>query len=196
MITLDATFSRLQRLVRDTSRYLHKDIAFSVSGGETELDRSMIDKVADPLVHLLRNALDHGVEAADDRIESGKAAKGNIDLSARTEGNQVIITVSDDGAGINTERVVEKALTKRIITPEQAATMDEADKHDLIFLPGFSTKDQVSAVSGRGVGMDVVRASVNELGGSVDVTSAMGEGSTFSIRLPLSLAGSRRPKAR
>jgi two-component system, chemotaxis family, sensor kinase CheA len=188
MITLEGTFSRLQRLARDTSRDLGKDIAFTMSGAETELDRSMIDKVADPLVHLLRNALDHGIENPDLRTSRGKAPRGKIDLAAKTEGNQVIITISDDGDGIDTERVVEKALAKDIITPEQAAGMDEADKQNLIFLPGFSTKDQASAVSGRGVGMDVVRSSVSELGGSVDVESERGKGSTFRIRLPLSLA--------
>jgi two-component system chemotaxis sensor kinase CheA len=188
MITLDATFSRLQRLARDTSRDLGKAIRFNVEGGETELDRSMIDKVADPLVHLLRNALDHGVEPAEERLARGKPAEGTIDLVARTEGNQVIITISDDGGGIDTDQVTEKALAKGIITAEQAATMSDIDKVNLIFLPGFSTREQASAVSGRGVGMDVVRSSVNELGGSVDVSSTMGEGSVFRIRLPLSLA--------
>jgi two-component system chemotaxis sensor kinase CheA len=188
MITLEGTFSRMQRLVRDTSRDLGKDIAFTMTGGETELDRSMIDKVADPLVHLLRNALDHGIESADLRRATAKPPKGAIDLSARTEGNQVIITIADDGNGIDTDRVTEKAIAKGIITPDLAAVMDEADKQNLIFLPGFSTKESASAVSGRGVGMDVVRSSVSELGGTVDVESQRGVGSTFRIRLPLSLA--------
>lgn len=188
MITLEATFSRLKRLVRDTSKDLGKAINFSMEGGETELDRSMIDKVADPLVHLLRNAVDHGVEDAESREKTGKNAKGSIRLSAATEGNQVVISVEDDGAGIDTERVAAKAISKGIVTADQVAAMSESDKLNLIFLPGFSTREQASAVSGRGVGMDVVRTSVNELGGSVDVTSVVGQGSSFRIRLPLSLA--------
>jgi len=188
MLTLDGTFSRLKRLVRDTSKDLGKDIEFTVDGGETELDRSMIDKVADPLVHLLRNALDHGIEDPDTRVAAGKAPVGSISLRAETEGNQVVITIADDGGGIDAERVSAKALEKGIVSEEQLGSMSVEDKQALIFLPGFSTKDRASSVSGRGVGMDVVRTSVNELGGAVEIVSVQGEGSTFQIHLPLSLA--------
>lgn len=188
MVTLESTFSRLQRLVRDTARDLGKEIRLTVSGGETELDRSMVDKVADPLVHLLRNALDHGIEPPAERTLLGKPPAGQVSLAAHTEGNQVVITVSDDGRGIDPDAVAARAVARGIISGEQAAAMSDADRRELIFVAGLSTRDEASAVSGRGVGMDVVRTSITSLGGDIDLSSAPGGGTTVRIRLPLSLA--------
>lgn len=187
MISLEGTFNRLNRLVRDTARELGKDVDFHMEGADTELDRSMIDEVADPLVHLLRNALDHGVEPPGER-DAAKPATARVSLTARYEGNQVVIEVSDDGSGIDGSRVAAKAVEKGLIDAAEIEEMTEDELVQLVFLPGLSTRETASTISGRGVGMDVVKSSVAKLGGSVDVGSVPGTGSTFRIRLPLSLA--------
>ncbi len=188
MVTLESTFRRMNRLVRDTARSLDKKITFDMAGAETELDRRMVDELSDPLVHLLRNAADHGIECGEKRLESGKPEAGQMKLSAYHEGNQVVIEVTDDGPGINTEKVAAKAIENGIVTAEDVAALTHAQKLDLVFAPGLSTRTEASTISGRGVGMDVVRSSVTRLGGSVSVESTEGEGSRFQLRLPMSLA--------
>jgi two-component system chemotaxis sensor kinase CheA len=188
MVTLESTFRRMNRLVRDTSRTLGKQISFEMTGAETELDRRMVDEISDPLVHLLRNAADHGLESAEERVAAGKPEAGTMTLSAYHEGNQVVIEVTDDGPGIDTDRVAAKAVENGIMTAEDVAALSHSQKLDLVFAPGLSTRTEASTISGRGVGMDVVRSSVTRLGGSVTVESNPGEGSRFRLRLPMSLA--------
>jgi two-component system chemotaxis sensor kinase CheA len=189
MVTLESTFRRMNRLVRDTARSLDKRINFEMSGAETELDRRMVDELSDPLVHLLRNAADHGIEASEEtRRAAGKPEVGTMTLAAYHEGNQVVIEVSDDGPGINTDKVAAKAVENGIISADDVASLTHSQKLELVFAPGLSTRTEASTISGRGVGMDVVRSSVNRLGGSVSVESRDGQGSTFRLRLPLSLA--------
>lgn len=188
MIPVETVFSRFPRLVRDLAKELNKEIELEIYGGETELDRTVIDEIGDPLVHIIRNAVDHGLEPGDERERAGKARQGKIILDARQEGNSVLISVSDDGKGFNLQKVKEKALNNGVVTPEALAEMREEQILELTFLPGFSTAEKVTDVSGRGVGMDVVRDKVNSLGGIVSISSVYGEGSTISIRLPLTLA--------
>lgn len=188
MVTLESTFRRMNRLVRDTARSLEKQIQFDMVGAETELDRRMVDELSDPLVHLLRNAADHGLETADKRAAAGKPETGIMTLSAYHEGNQVVIEVTDDGPGIDVDRVSDKAIEKGIVTVDDVAALTHAQKLDLVFAPGLSTRKEANTISGRGVGMDVVRSSVTRLGGSVSVESTAGEGSKFQLRLPMSLA--------
>jgi two-component system chemotaxis sensor kinase CheA len=158
-------------------------------GAETELDRRMVDELSDPLVHLLRNAADHGIESSEEeRRSAGKPDAGTMRLAAYHEGNQVVIEVSDDGPGINTEKVAAKAIENGIVSSDDVAALSHSQKLDLVFAPGLSTRTEASTISGRGVGMDVVRSSVNRLGGSVSVESHDGQGSTFKLRLPMSLA--------
>ena len=159
-----------------------------ITGEDTELDRTVIDEIGDPLMHLLRNSADHGLESADVRIQRGKDPVGNIYLNAYQEGNGVIIEVKDDGNGIDIERVRTKGIEKGTITPEQAEVMTDKDVIDLLFKPSFSTAKVVSDVSGRGVGLDVVKTKIEALGGDIDVDTKLGEGSCFRIRLPLTLA--------
>ncbi|NLY76010.1 MAG: chemotaxis protein CheA [Firmicutes bacterium] len=188
MIPVETVFSRFPRLVRDLAKELNKEIELEIRGGETELDRTVIDEIGDPLVHIIRNAIDHGLETPEVRERAGKPRQGKISLEARQEGNNVIITVKDDGKGFELEKVKEKALRKGLVTPEALAEMREEQILELTFLPGFSTAENVTDISGRGVGMDVVRDKVNSLGGMVNITSVYGEGSSISIRLPLTLA--------
>ena len=188
LVSLEATVERARRLVRDVARDLGKDVTFSVEGAGTEIDRSMVDEMVTPLVHLLRNAVDHGIEPADERLAAGKAATGDLRLRAYHQGSQVVVEVSDDGAGIDLGRVAAKAVRLGLISDDQARSRSEEELVDLMFSPGFSTREQVSEVSGRGVGLDVVRSQVNRLGGDVDVRTSAGRGTTFRMRLPLSLA--------
>ncbi|MEM8903271.1 MAG: chemotaxis protein CheA, partial [Actinomycetota bacterium] len=188
MISLEKTFARLTRIVRDTARDVNKQIKFVTSGEDTELDRSMVDEVADPLMHLLRNSVDHGVEDAASRSAAGKSAEGEVTLRAYSEGNQVVIEVKDDGGGIDADRVCAKAVERGVITADEAAQMTREQKIDLVFAAGLSTRDEASKISGRGVGMDVVRTAATKLGGHVAVESTTGVGTVFTIRLPLSLA--------
>jgi two-component system chemotaxis sensor kinase CheA len=188
MIPVEAVFLRFPRLVRDLSGKLGKQVELKLVGQDTELDRTVVDALGDPIVHLLRNALDHGLESPDEREAAGKPAAGTIEISARHAGGNVVITVSDDGRGVDTAAVARKAVARGLITEEQAPTIDTARAIELLFTPGFSTAEATTDISGRGVGMDAVRATVRELGGDVLMTSEPGRGTTVQIRLPLTLA--------
>jgi two-component system, chemotaxis family, sensor kinase CheA len=181
-------FQKYPRMARDLARSLSKDVELVLEGEDTELDRAMIDDLADPLVHLVRNAVDHGVETTEERATSGKPARSTVRLSAKQEGDHVTIEIRDDGRGMNPEILRRKALEKGLIDAEAANRLDSNQSLHLIFLPGFSTKDQVSSVSGRGVGMDVVKTGIEKLNGRVDIESELGAGTTFRIFLPLTLA--------
>lgn len=181
-------FQKYPRLARDLARQLGKDIELVITGEETELDKTMIEDLNDPLVHLVRNAVDHGIESPEERLASNKPAKSLVKLSATQVGDHIIIEVSDDGKGMRPDIIRNKAIEKGIIDQETANTLDDRQSLNLIFLPGFSTKDQISSVSGRGVGMDVVKTNIQRLNGRIDVTSVVGQGSSFSISLPLTLA--------
>lgn len=188
MVPIDQVFSRFPRMVRDLSRELGKEINLVIDGADTELDRSVVDEIGDPLIHLLRNAVDHGIEPPEVRERQGKPRVGRIHLSARHEGNQVVVEVSDDGAGINYEKIKRKAIQRGIISEEDAASLTNEEIAKLLFKSGFSTADKVTDVSGRGVGLDVVASKIQALNGTVDLESVPGQGSTFSIKLPLTLA--------
>jgi two-component system chemotaxis sensor kinase CheA len=181
-------FKKYPRLARDLARQLGKDVELVLSGEDTEIDKTMIEDLNDPLVHLVRNAVDHGVESPEQRSASGKPAKSSVYLGARQEGDHILISISDDGKGMRPEVIRSKAIEKGLITPEEASSLDEMGSLNLIFLPGFSTKDEVSSVSGRGVGMDVVRTNISKLNGSITIESEPGKGSIFTISLPLTLA--------
>lgn len=188
MVPVGQVFNRFPRMVRDLSRELNKEINLLIQGEETELDRTVIDEIGDPLVHLLRNAIDHGIESPEERQVKGKNPIGEVRLIARHEGNNVIIVVEDDGKGINPEIIKQKAVQKDLITQAEADKMDPNEAIRLVFLPGFSTAETVTDVSGRGVGMDAVKTKIESLGGMVDVETKINEGSRFKIRLPLTLA--------
>lgn len=186
MVQIGETFNRFNRVVRDVSRELGKDIELVISGGETELDKSMVEKIGDPLMHLVRNAMDHGIESPENRVAHGKPARGRLELNAYHDSGSIMIEVVDDGGGLNRERIAAKAVERGIIQPGQ--TLSDTEIYNLIFEAGFSTAEQVSNLSGRGVGMDVVRRNIQSLRGTVEVSSTAGEGSRFAIRLPLTLA--------
>jgi two-component system chemotaxis sensor kinase CheA len=181
-------FQTYPRIARDLARSLGKDVELVLVGEDTEIDKTMIEDLSDPIIHLIRNAVDHGVESTEDRRAAGKPEKSQVRLEARQEGDHIILLVSDDGRGMNPERLRAKALEKGIITDEESNTMDDRQSFNLVMLPGFSTKDVASDVSGRGVGMDVVKTNIQKLNGSIDIKSVMGKGSTFVISLPLTLA--------
>ena len=181
-------FNKYPRLARDLARSLGKDVELVLSGEETEMDKTMIEDLNDPLVHLVRNAVDHGVETIEARVAAGKPEKSQVELSARQEGDHILITIADDGRGMRPEVIRSKALEKGIIPTEVANTLDESQCLELIFLPGFSTKDEISSVSGRGVGMDVVKTNIQKLNGTISIHSESGKGSVFTISLPLTLA--------
>ncbi|MGD0210168.1 MAG: chemotaxis protein CheA [Desulfomonilia bacterium] len=186
MLPIGTTFAKFKRLVRDLTMSLGKDINFEMEGEETELDKTVIDKLSDPLVHLIRNSIDHGIESPDARVAAGKPSQGMIKLSARHSGAHVLISIADDGNGLDVDAIRAKAVEKGII-PHEAA-LSEYEIHELIFAPGFSTASIVTSVSGRGVGMDVVRSSIEGLNGTVEVRSARGKGTTITLKLPLTLA--------
>ena len=188
MVPVSAVFNRFPRMVRDVSKELGKEINLTIEGEETELDRTVIDEIGDPIMHLLRNSLDHGVESPDAREAKGKPRVGEVGLIARHEGNNVVIMITDDGAGIDANKIRRKAVEKGMITQDEADRLDDADAVRLIFLPGFSTAEQITDISGRGVGMDVVRSKIEALSGHVDVETHIDEGSIFKIKLPLTLA--------
>jgi two-component system, chemotaxis family, sensor kinase CheA len=188
MVPVGQVFNRFPRMVRDLSHELNKEINLIIQGEETELDRTVIDEIGDPLVHLLRNAVDHGVEHPDERQANGKDPVGEVRLIARHEGNNVIIMVTDDGKGINPDIIKAKCVEKGLITQAEADKMDANEAVRMVFYPGFSTSKTVTDVSGRGVGMDVVKTKIESLGGRVDVETKVNEGSIFKIRLPLTLA--------
>lgn len=186
MVEIGETFNRFRRLVRDVSKELGKDIELNISGADTELDKSLVDRIGDPLTHLVRNAIDHGIEPAAVRLQQGKPAAGQLNLRAYHEAGVIVIEVGDDGGGLNRERILAKAVQKGLV--EADAELSDQQVWALIFEPGFSTAEQVSNISGRGVGMDVVRRSIEALRGSIDIESHPGEGTVFRIRLPLTLA--------
>ena len=186
MVQIGETFNRFNRVVRDVSRELGKDIDLVISGAETELDKSVVEKIGDPLMHLVRNAMDHGIEPASVREAAGKPVRGRVDLNAYHDSGSIVIEVVDDGGGLNADKIQAKAIEKGVIQPGQ--TLSEQEVINLIFEPGFSTADQVSNLSGRGVGMDVVRRNIQALRGQVEVKTELGTGSRFVIRLPLTLA--------
>ncbi len=188
MVPIESVVNRFPRMIRDLNRKLDKKMELYMSGEDTELDRTVIDELGDPLMHLLRNSADHGLESNAERVRLGKPEVGSIFLDAYQDGNNVTIEVRDDGAGIDTEKVKNKALERGTITEQQAETMSDKDFIDLLFRPSFSTADQISDISGRGVGLDVVKTKIESLGGSIEARSVKGQGSTFAIQLPLTLA--------
>jgi two-component system, chemotaxis family, sensor kinase CheA len=188
MIPVEAVFLRFPRLVRDLSTKLGKQVELELVGKDTELDRTVVDALGDPLVHLIRNSLDHGLEGPDERLAAGKPATGTLHLSARHAGGNVVIEVRDDGRGINPVKVAQKAAERGLIPAEAVEATDMAKAIELLFHPGFSTAEVTSDISGRGVGMDAVRTTIRELGGEVVMTSEQGEGTVAQIRLPLTLA--------
>jgi two-component system chemotaxis sensor kinase CheA len=188
MMPIESVVSKFPRMIRDLTKKLNKPMELYMSGEDTELDRTVIDEIGDPLMHLLRNSADHGIESAEVRAERGKDPTGSIWLNAYQDGNNVVIEVKDDGNGIDVEKVRNKAIEKGTITEEQAAAMTEDEIVGLLFRPSFSTADKVTDVSGRGVGLDVVKSKIEALGGDVEVKTVYGQGSTFIIRLPLTLA--------
>ncbi|WP_066053322.1 chemotaxis protein CheA [Robertmurraya korlensis] len=188
MVPVETVFNRFPRMVRQLARDLGKKINLEIVGAETELDRTVIDEIGDPLVHLIRNALDHGVETPEVRRAKGKSEEGTVILKAFHSGNHVFIELSDDGAGINRDRVLSKALKNGIISEQTAATLTDKQVYELIFASGFSTAEKISDVSGRGVGLDVVKNTIESLGGTVSIDSKEGEGSVFSVQLPLTLS--------
>ena len=188
MVPIETVVQKFPKMIRDLSKKLDKKMQLIMSGEETELDRTVVDEIGDPLMHLLRNSADHGLESAEVRNERGKPEVGSIFLNAYQDGNNVIIEVRDDGNGIDVEAVKKKAIERGTITPEQAENMADKDVIGLLFLPSFSTSEKVTDVSGRGVGLDVVKSKIESLSGEVEVKTKLGEGSTFIIRLPLTLA--------
>jgi two-component system chemotaxis sensor kinase CheA len=186
MVQIGGTFNRFQRVVRDVSKDLGKDIELVISGADTELDKTLVERIGDPLTHLVRNSMDHGIESADVRLARGKPAKGTLKLNAYHDAGSIVIEVSDDGGGLNKERILKKAVERGLV--EEGAALSDKDIYNLIFEAGFSTADVVSNLSGRGVGMDVVRRNIQALRGTVELDSTEGQGSTVRIRLPLTLA--------
>lgn len=188
MVPIESVVNRFPRMIRDLTKKLNKKMELYMTGEETELDRTVIDEIGDPLMHLLRNSADHGLESNEDRIKAGKPEVGSIFLNAYQDGNNVVIEVRDDGSGIDIEKVKQKAIAKGSITEEQAETMTDKDVIDLLFRPSFSMAEKISDVSGRGVGLDVVKNKIEGLGGDVECKTKLGEGTSFIIRLPLTLA--------
>jgi len=188
MIRIGKVFNRFPRLVRDLSKDMNKEIQLNIIGEETELDKTLIEEINDPLVHLVRNSADHGVETPEEREKKGKPRKGTITLSAEHEGNNIIITIEDDGAGIDPEKIKSIAVKKGIISQERADELSKNEIYNLIFAPGFSTAEKVTNVSGRGVGMDVVKTNVGKLRGIINIESEIGKGTKIIIKLPLTLA--------
>src|SRR5699024_9844040 len=187
MVPINTVFNRFPRMIRQLARDLEKEIEIEIIGAETELDRTVIDEIGDPLVHLIRNAIDHGIEIPENRIAKGKNPKGKITIKAYHSDNNIYVEISDDGAGIDKEKVTEIAINKGVITAEEAATLTDQQAYALILASGFSTNKEISDVSGRGVGLDVVKTTIESLGGNVSIDASPGEGSVFSIQLPLTL---------
>lgn len=188
MVPIEQVFNRFPRMVRDLAKDLNKEIEFVIEGKETELDRTVIDEVGDPLVHLLRNAIDHGLESSEERVSKGKPRQGTVLLRARHEGNNVYIEVADDGAGIDSKRVTARAVEKGLISLKEAEMLTPEEATDLLFLPGFSTAENITDISGRGVGLDVVKNKIEAINGEIFVDSKVGQGTKFRIKLPLTLA--------
>ena len=188
MVPVDSVFNRFPRMIRDLAKSLDKKIELVITGADTELDRTVIDEIGDPLVHLLRNSVDHGIETVDERIAAGKPETGTIYLRAYHSGNHVFIEVEEDGRGIHQERVLKTAVKNGVVTEEQAKQLSPDEINMLIFAAGFSTADKISDISGRGVGLDVVRSKITSLGGNVTIDSVFGRGTKFSVQLPLTLS--------
>jgi two-component system chemotaxis sensor kinase CheA len=188
MVPVEQLFRRFPRVVRDVAKQCGKDVALQVSGQNTDLDKSILDSLAEPLMHLVRNAVDHGIDPVDERVAAGKPARGTVFLNAYHQGAQVVIEVRDDGRGMDTSKLRAQAVQKRIITQDEAPRLNEQEVLNLIFEPGFSTATEVTEVSGRGVGMDVVRSAMGKLKGTVHVSTQLGKGTTIQLRAPLTLA--------
>jgi two-component system chemotaxis sensor kinase CheA len=188
MVPIDTVFNRFPRMIRDVAKTLDKKVDLIITGADTELDRTVVDEIGDPLVHLLRNAVDHGVEPTVDRIAAGKSETSTINLRAYHSGNHVFIEIEDDGRGINRDNVLKTAIKKGVVTQDQASRLSDEEVYLLLFASGFSTADKISDLSGRGVGLDVVKTKIESLGGKVQVNSKLGKGSKFSVQLPLTLS--------
>lgn len=188
MVPIESVTQKYPRMIRDLSRTLNKKMQLTITGEETELDRTVVDQIGDPLQHLLRNSADHGLESSELRVQRGKPEVGTIFLNAYQEGNNVIIQVGDDGNGIDTEAVKAKAIERGIVTAEQAENMSQKEIVNFLFMPSFSMAKKITDISGRGVGLDVVKSGIEQLGGDVEVTTELGKGTTFTVRLPLTLA--------
>jgi two-component system, chemotaxis family, sensor kinase CheA len=188
MVPVEQLFRRFPRIVRDVGRQCGKEVELTVRGGQTDLDKSILDAIAEPLTHMVRNAVGHGIETAEERVRAGKRPQGTLRLGAYHQGNQVVIEVSDDGRGINPEKVRQRALSQGLLTAAQAARLTEAETLDLILQPGFSTAEEITELSGRGVGLDIVQSVLGRLKGTVQIETALGRGTTFRMRLPLTLA--------
>ncbi|UPK46242.1 chemotaxis protein CheW [Paenibacillus pabuli] len=188
MVPVDTVFNRFPRMIRDLAKTLDKKIDLVISGAETELDRTVIDEIGDPLVHLLRNAVDHGVESIAERVAAGKPEMGTVNLRAFHSGNHVFIEIEDDGKGIYRDNLLKTAIKRGVVTEEQGAKMSDDEVNQLLFAPGFSTADKISDISGRGVGLDVVKSKITSLGGNVTIHSTPGKGTNFSVQLPLTLS--------
>ncbi|MEE8321704.1 MAG: chemotaxis protein CheA, partial [Gammaproteobacteria bacterium] len=188
MQPIKKVFGRFPRVVRDLARSLNKEVVLEMIGEDTDLDKNLVEALADPLIHLVRNSIDHGIEMPDTREAAGKTRQGTVVLSAEQEGDHILLTIADDGAGIDAEVLRRKLVEKEIMDEEAAARLDESDCYNLIFMPGFSTKEEISDVSGRGVGMDVVKTRINQFNGIVSIDSKIGKGTTITIKVPLTLA--------
>ena len=186
MVPIQGVFQKMARIVRDLSHKTGKQIDFVTRGEETELDRNIVDKITDPLVHMIRNSVDHGIESSEERAKTGKKPVGRIELRAYHQAGNIVIEIQDDGKGLNKERILQKAIEGGFVETGQQLSDEEIFK--FIFRPGLSTAEKVTAVSGRGVGMDVVKRNIDSLRGKIDISSTPGQGSTFTIRLPLTLA--------
>ncbi len=186
MVPVQGVFQKMARLARDLSRQAGKPVDFVTSGEETELDRTVVDKIADPLVHMVRNAIDHGIEPSEARLQAGKRPTGRVELRAFHQAGNIVIEMEDDGRGLDKDRILKKALEQGLVEAGQELTEEEVFK--LIFHPGLSTAEKVTSISGRGVGMDVVKKNIESLRGRVEISSTPGQGTTFTIRLPLTLA--------
>jgi two-component system chemotaxis sensor kinase CheA len=188
MVPVEQLFRRFPRVVRDVARQCGKDIELIVKGGDTDLDKRILDAIAEPLTHLVRNAIGHGIEPGEERVRAGKRPQGTLRLNAYHQGNQVVIEVADDGHGIDAEKVRERALSQGLLTAEEAGRLTDAETLELIFRPGFSTAAEITELSGRGVGLDVVQSVLDRLKGTVQIETEAGRGTTFRLRLPLTLA--------
>jgi len=188
MVPIEGVFTRFKRIVRDISKQLGKEVNFVIEGEETELDKKIVDSLGDPLTHMVRNAIDHGLEDSETRVRNGKSSTGKILLRASHKGNSIWIEVQDDGRGMDPEKIGQHALKKGIITESQLKKMSDMDKIHLTFLPGFSTAEKVTDLSGRGVGMDVVKTMISSVNGLIDINTELGKGTTFILKIPLTLA--------
>jgi two-component system, chemotaxis family, sensor kinase CheA len=188
MVPVEQLFRRFPRVVRDVAKQRNKEISLEIAGQNTDLDKSILDALAEPLAHLIRNAADHGVESSSERVAAGKQANGTVRLDAYHEGDQVVIEVSDDGRGINREKILQRGIERGILKPDEISRMNDSEIHHLIFTPGFSTANEVTEISGRGVGLDVVKSALDALKGSIEIESEPGKGTTFRLVVPLTLA--------